>query len=98
MPSHGELRLYRVLFMPRKLIPHNLKPFCTAIYLIPLISDLCSATGLWQVECPVSVKKLKLTHRSFLGFLDLAILLILLVQLFKTSDKVIYFPSMPFFI
>lgn len=98
MLTHGGTEVKETLFMSEELIPCNLKPSCTIIYLIPLTSDLCPTSGPWQVESHVSVRTVKLSHSSFLAFLTLGAHLTLLVQFFKTLEKAKYSPLIPSFL
>lgn len=98
MLTHGGTEVKETLFMSEELLPCNLKPSCTTIYLVPLASRLCPTPGPWQVQSHVSVRTVELPHCSFLASLTLPAHLTLLVQLFKTSEKAKYSPLMPFLI
>lgn len=98
MLTHGGTEVKETLFMSEKLIPCNLKPSSTTIYLMALISGLCPTSGPWQVESHVSVKTVNLPHCSFLAALTLPVHLALLVRFFKTSEKAKYSPLIPSFI
>lgn len=87
MLTHGGTEVKETLFMSEELIPCNLKPSCTTIYLLPLASCLCPTSGPWQVQSHVSVSTVKLSHCSFLASLTLPAHLTLLVQFFKTSEN-----------
>lgn len=95
MLTHGGTEVKETLFMSEKLIPCNLKPSCTTIYLTPLTSGLCPTARPWQVESHVSVRTVNLSHCSFLASLSLLAHLTLLAQFFKTSEKAKYSPWCP---